>query len=93
MQRVYSSEFMSGCEATFEHDRMYRVPALEKETIWTKRKGNDMNEEECVCEYEGLECGDTLYIESSWDGGIEFRHIRNIKYCPVCGKKLPGENQ
>lgn len=52
-----------------------------------------MNEEECICKYEGLECGDTLYIESSWDGGIEFRHIRNIKYCPVCGKKLPGGEQ
>ena len=48
-----------------------------------------MSEEQCVCEYEDLEQGDTLYIERSWDGGIEFDYIRNIKFCPVCGKELP----
>ena len=50
-----------------------------------------MGENKCVCEYEGLEQGDTLYIERSWDGGIEFNYIRNIKYCPVCGRELPNE--
>ena len=44
---------------------------------------------ECVCETEGLERGDTLYVERSWDGGIEFNYIQPIKFCPVCGKKLP----
>ena len=43
---------------------------------------------EC-CSYKSLEDGDTLYTYSSWDGGIEFNYIRNIKYCPVCGRKLP----
>ena len=47
-------------------------------------------EKECVCESEGLEKGDTLYVKRSWDGGIEFNYIPNIKYCPVCGKKLPN---
>lgn len=34
------------------------------------------------------EPGDTLYELSEWDGGIGFDYIRNIKYCPLCGKKL-----
>ena len=34
------------------------------------------------------EVGDTLFEESEWDGGIGFDYIRNIKYCPLCGKKL-----
>lgn len=41
------------------------------------------------CEFcEGHEDGDTLYDMSDWDGGIEFNYIRNIHYCPICGKKL-----
>ena len=39
-----------------------------------------------VC--ENLEFGDTLYVYSDWDGGIGFDYIRNIKYCPVCGRRL-----
>ena len=51
-----------------------------------------MNEErKCICEYECLEKGDTLYKYSSWDGGIEFIHIHPIKYCPICGRELPEE--
>lgn len=34
------------------------------------------------------EDGDTLYDMGDWDGGIEFNYIRNIHYCPICGKKL-----
>ena len=34
------------------------------------------------------EDGDTLYDMSDWDGGIEFNYIRDIHYCPICGKKL-----
>lgn len=41
------------------------------------------------CEYH--EEGDTLYEMSDWDGGIEFNYIRNIQYCPICGKKLKKE--
>lgn len=52
------------------------------------QKGEYMNEE-CMCKREELEQGDTLYKESSWDGGIEFNYIRPIKYCPICGKELP----
>lgn len=38
---------------------------------------------------DGLEEGDTLYAHSEWDGGIGFDYIYDIKYCPVCGRKLP----
>lgn len=42
----------------------------------------------CVCDEYAMEPGDTLYISADWDGGIGFDYIRNIQYCPVCGKKL-----
>ena len=45
-----------------------------------------------VCRYHELETGDTLYHYSSWDGGIGFDYIHNIRYCPVCGKELPKED-
>ena len=45
--------------------------------------------EKCFCEERGLEKGDTLYVSADWDGGIGFDYIRNIKFCPVCGKELP----
>lgn len=44
-----------------------------------------------VCRYHGLEDGGTLYISADWDGGIGFDYIRNIHYCPVCGRRLPNE--
>ena len=44
-----------------------------------------------VCRYHELEQGDTLYRYTSWDGGVGFDYIRNIRYCPVCGKELPKE--
>ena len=35
-----------------------------------------------------LEAGDSLYQHGSDDRGILFEEIRNIQYCPVCGRKL-----
>lgn len=49
------------------------------------------NKKQCACEYHELYQGDTLYRETSWDGGIGFDYIRDIKYCPVCGKELPKD--
>lgn len=41
------------------------------------------------CEFcRNHEDGDTLYDMADWDGGIEFNYIRNIHYCPICGKEL-----
>lgn len=34
------------------------------------------------------ECGDTLYESSDWDGGIGFDYIRDIRFCPICGRGL-----
>ena len=46
----------------------------------------------CNCTFcEEHEKGDTLYEMSSWDGGIGFDYIRNIRFCPLCGKELLGE--
>lgn len=46
------------------------------------------------CEFcQNHEQGDTLYEPSDWDGGIGFDYIRDIKYCPLCGGLLDGEEQ
>ena len=63
-----------------------------------ERKIQTMTDEErkeywknrCICESNDFEQGDTLYYHTSWDGGVEYNYIRNIKYCPVCGKELPN---
>ena len=44
-----------------------------------------------LCEYDELECGDTLYKFSSWDGGVGYDYIRPVQFCPLCGRKLPKE--
>lgn len=31
---------------------------------------------------------DTIYEMCEWDGGIEFDYIKDIKYCPLCGREL-----
>ena len=42
-----------------------------------------------MCKFcQNHEQGDTLYEPSDWDGGIGFDYIRDIKYCPLCGRKL-----
>ena len=47
-----------------------------------------------MCEFcQNHEQGDTLYESSDWDGGIGFDYIRDIKYCPICGKKLNSEDE
>ncbi len=46
----------------------------------------------CACEWHDLEKGDTLYVFTSWDGGVGYEYIRDIKYCPVCGKELPSDD-
>ena len=48
----------------------------------------------CKCDFGKChEQGDTLYESSDWDGGIGFDYIRDIKYCPLCGGLLDGEEQ
>ncbi len=45
----------------------------------------------CICFTLDFEEGDTLYKMYQYDWGIGYEYIENIKYCPVCGKKLPNE--
>ena len=52
-----------------------------------------MANKKCVCEIHDLEEGDTLYVFTSWDGGVGYEYIHDIKYCPVCGKKLSSGGQ
>ena len=52
-------------------------------------KGNIVSGRRKICDVcENLEDGDTLYQLSDWDGGIGFDYIRDIHYCPKCGRKL-----
>ena len=37
---------------------------------------------------KSLENGDTLYLVSDFGGEIGYTYIGDIKYCPVCGKRL-----
>ena len=44
------------------------------------------------CEFCANHCkNDTLYESSSYDGGIGFDYIRDIKFCPICGKELQDD--
>ena len=36
------------------------------------------------------ECGDTLYESADWDGGVSFDYVRDIRFCPICGRELYG---
>ena len=76
-------------------------PSGKNDVIFGNGKGNDNI---CACnKYDpsaqpeqsepcdlcsNLEKGDTLYQYSDWDGGIGFDYIRDIQYCPKCGRRL-----
>lgn len=61
-----------------------------KQCMW--KPYDDTKEEKCdFCERHTQ--GDELFEWSSWDGGIGFDYIKNIKYCPLCGKKLQTEDE
>jgi len=47
------------------------------------------NKKMCFCEGWGLETDDTLYAVSSDDASIIYTPIYGIKFCPLCGNKLP----
>ena len=48
-----------------------------------------INAETKPCELcSKLSAGDTLYSMSSWEEGMEFDKIHDIKYCPLCGRPL-----
>ena len=55
-------------------------------TIETNTQQNEALKSCGFC--ENHEDGDTLYDSADWDGGIGYDFIRDIKYCPLCGRKL-----
>lgn len=44
-----------------------------------------------LCKYDELESGDALYMSSSWDGGICYDSIWPVRFCPLCGRELPKD--
>lgn len=56
-----------------------------------KLPGQKMAEGICICKYL-LEKGDILYRPTEYSDGIAFDIIKNIKYCPCCGRELPEED-
>ncbi len=52
----------------------------------------EKNPECTLCRRYGLEKGDSLYQVYYPDSGISFDEIRDIRYCPLCGKKLKEDN-
>lgn len=56
-----------------------------------KNEGDHMNDEstEKSCDFcKGHYDGDTLFDGTDWDTGVGFEFIRNIHFCPLCGKQL-----
>lgn len=65
----------------FEHlpsiEQRWKAPTSEKEQL------------SLDCDFcRQHECGDKLYESSDWDGGIGFDYIRDIRFCPICGREL-----
>lgn len=56
-----------------------------RDAAGSKRRRKEMCD---LCRDSGLEEGDTLYKSSDWDGGIGFDYIRDIRFCPKCGREL-----
>ena len=51
----------------------------------------NVKEKECeLCKKYGIEKGDSLYQRFYPD--LDFHEIRNIQYCPLCGKELKEDN-
>lgn len=44
-----------------------------------------------LCEHNELEYGDTLYKYTSWDGGVGYDYVMPVRFCPLCGRELPKE--
>ena len=58
-----------------------------------KEESNNTINKECeLCRRYGIEKGDSLYQVGYPDTGIAFYEIRNIQFCPLCGKALKEDN-
>ena len=71
------------------HDYGMRYTDTRQAVIYWLEKHLTQSEQLEPCELcSNLEEGDTLYQSSDLDGGIGFDYIRDIYYCPVCGRRL-----
>lgn len=67
-----------------------KAALIQNSKVWQQIKDlPSVQPEQCeFCKNRSLEDGDTLYISADWDGGIGFDYIRDIHYCPKCGRRL-----
>lgn len=42
----------------------------------------------CECKHSGLKYGDTVFMGIEADRSVVYLKIKDIQYCPLCGKKL-----
>ena len=80
---LYGTEFCSKAFGDISEEGYKEAVRLIK--TWL----DDKEKVECICQREAWEEGETFYFSSSWDGGIDYNYIHNVKFCPVCGRKLP----
>lgn len=90
---------ISGKTREFDGDKWIRVSEVRESlktmpSVQSERKAPVSYKEQLSldCSFcRQHERGDTLYESSDWDGGIGFDYIRNIRFCPICGRELYGE--
>ena len=83
---------------TCKHDDGLIVVQDGNEPCWTCLHSDEYlpkweaEEAECeFCKNHDLEYGDTLYLQTSWDGGIGYEYVEPVRYCPICGRDLKQE--
>lgn len=84
-RQVYKLKLASDNDWEFGQALM-DMPSAESDKNAPKTFKEQMNLECAFCRCH--ERGDTLYESSDWDGGVGFDYIRDIKYCPICGRGL-----
>lgn len=77
-----------------EHDEYAEMSASFLKILDIFKSGTrPISQQKNYCSFCANHCkDDTLYESSSWDGGIGFDYIRDIKYCPICGRTLSDDD-
>ena len=93
------SDFNIAAGIVFRKSGLYDVSIDDKTITITKipsETSTNNSEPKTSREHMNLKCsfcrahkqGDTLYARTLWSSGIGFDYIEDIKYCPICGRKL-----
>ena len=80
-------------EAVIKCDNCGFETGYSSESDFCPKCGSAMVKEEpkCVCEEFNLHRGDTMYCNLEMSSTeANFKTIKDINYCPKCGKALPG---